>query len=588
MDVNLPATGVVDAAVAGGRAPIVNPVELPVVDVQGSSHLVSFVNASFCALLGKTGRELVGKTFAEIASGDRECLAALDHAWQAADNTTLSTPAGAQGTDESVPLLYGSWPTNDGVETRTGFVIRMTKRTSLRRTLTESNEALLVAVLRQHELTEAAHTLNVQLQQEVAERGRVEEALRHAMQDLAVADRNKDLFLATLAHELRSPLGPIRNAAHLLGTVSGNGDTDVAMVHRSQEIIERQVNHLARLVDELLDVARIQQGKIVLRKERLDLVVAVTNAVQSCEQLIRSHHHTITLDMPRTAGPPPASLSSEVLIASLPGGEEVIIDGDATRIEQIVINLVSNAAKFTPPGGSIHVAVGLKDGAAVVRVRDDGVGLAPEMVRQVFDAFTQVEQTLAHSQGGLGLGLKIVRELVQLHGGTVEARSEGLGTGTEFVVRFPALQQRGLPLTAAAVVSPGTARRVLVVDDSRDNREMLELLLSVFGHAVETAEDGEEAVQKALQTLPDVAFVDIGLPKLSGYDVARAIRHHAGGEDIVLVAISGYGRPEDKRKALEAGFDAHLTKPVSPDDLRQILGGLERFGRGVNTTASTT
>ncbi len=573
MDVTETTTAVVASSALGGQAPVIEAVALPIVEVQGASHVVSFVSAGFCALLGKTSAELVGKTFAEIApGGGSDGVAPLDHAWQAAEAAAHAVPAGARLTDEGAPLLYASWPSRDGTDARTGVVIQLTKTTSLRRNLTEANEALLVAGLRQHELTEAAHTLNAQLQQEVAERGRVEEALRQAMQDLALADRNKDGFLAMLAHELRSPLGPIKNAAHLLGTV--NGDDDVAIVRRSQAIIERQVGHLARLVDELLDVARIQQGKIVLRREPLDLVQAVTDAVQSCEQIVRSQHHTITLDMP----PATADFSAS----------SIMIDGDATRIEQIVVNLVTNAAKFTPPHGRIDVKVSLEGGAAVVRVRDNGVGLAPEMVRQVFEVFTQVEQTIARSQGGLGLGLKIVRELVELHGGTVEARSDGLGTGTEFIVRLPTLEQRDQRPTSAPAVSPAksVAWRILVVDDSADNCEMMAMLLSAFGHDVDTAKDGEEAVQKALLTRPEIAFVDIGLPKLSGYDVATAIRKQPGGEQIVLIAISGYGQPEDKRKALAAGFDSHLTKPVSPDDLRQILGSLDHFQRGLTSAIS--
>lgn len=376
-----------------------------------------------------------------------------------------------------------------------------------------------------------------------------------ALEQLAMADRNKDDFLAMLAHELRNPLAPIKNAAHLLQTVK----SDNATLLKARTIIERQADHLSKLVDELLDVSRIQRGKVRILKEPMALVKAVQRSVDSCESLTTAYDHTVTVELP---------------------SDPIYVDADPTRIDQILVNLITNAAKYTPSQGHIHVALAKDGGMAVVRVKDDGVGISPNMLQSVFEMFTQVEQSLERSRGGLGLGLLLVHDLVELHGGTVEAKSEGLGKGSEFIVRLP-LRPAAPDLASRADAppssSPSRARRILVVDDSLDNRETLELLLEDSGHSVELAEDGEQAVQKALRGDAELAFVDIGLPKLNGYDVARAIRSSAGGDKLVLIALSGYGQPEDKRKALDAGFDAHLTKPVDPDALLHLVDDIEKF-----------
>ena len=383
---------------------------------------------------------------------------------------------------------------------------------------------------------------------DITERKKSEEALKDA-------DRHKDEFLATLAHELRNPLAPIKNAAHILRVLN----SDNVIVNRAQKIIERQANHLAKLVDDLLDIARIQKGKIQLHKEHLDLGKTISRAVEACEHLIHLQDHTISVDI--QSNPP------------------IHINADPTRVDQILINLISNSAKYTPSQGSIKISAALELGMAVVRVRDNGVGIEPEMLKRIFDVFTQVEQSMDRSQGGLGLGLKLVKELVEMHGGYVEAKSEGLNKGSEFIVRLPALEKADSKLIAAVGIPEfkGSAKRILVVDDHPDNRESMKMILSMSGHSVELAEDGVEAVQKALQLLLDVAFIDIGLPKMNGFDVAREIRSRPGGADIVLIAVSGYGQAEDKRKALDAGFDAHLTKPVDSGALDKILSELERF-----------
>ncbi len=522
---------------------------LPTVEVEGSRHLVSRVNAAFCTLLGKSREELLGKSFAEIVPGGGECVPVLDGIYQTGEAATLAKEG--DGDDQASSWLYAMWPALDPNERPVGVIIQLVALSPFRRNVTAINEALLLAGLRQQELADEAAKLNAQLQDEVVERKRV-------IEKLAVADRDKDEFMAMLAHELRNPLAPIKSAAQILRMVQSK---NFAIV-KAQEIIERQVDHLTKLVDDLLDVSRIERGKIQLRRERLNLTQAISRAVASCDHLLQAQGHTITLDLP------PAPLLE--------------IDGDPTRIDQIMVNLISNASKYTPSPGAIHIKAAREGNEAVIRVRDNGIGISPEMLQRIFEVFTQVEQSLDHSKGGLGLGLKLVKELVELHGGTVEATSEGLGRGSEIIVRLPALSAT-TDAVITAVKTPSvrsSALRILVVDDSPDNRTTMEMFLSMSGHTIELAEDGPEAVEKALYGRPDVAFVDIGLPKLDGYQVAKQIRRAPGGDEIVLIALSGYGQEDDKRKALEAGFDAHLTKPFDTDAVTKLLGDLDQFRRG--------
>jgi len=312
-------------------------------------------------------------------------------------------------------------------------------------------------------------------------------------------------------------------------------------------------------VHELLDLSRIQKRKITLERVTVDLGKAVSRAVETCNHAISDKQHAITLH--------------------LPAGNPLCIEGDPTRIEQVLVNLIINAAKYTRVGGAIEINLAREGKRAVVRIRDNGIGIARDDLRRVFDLFTQVEQSLERSQGGLGLGLKLVKELVELHGGSVEATSEGIGKGSEFIVRLPAIAAAEPALTSdlrtrAAARSP---KRILVVDDLADNRDTMEMLLTMHGHTVELAEDGEQALEKILHGQFDIAFIDIGLPKLTGYEVAEQIRQQAEGHRVVLIALSGYGRPEDKQKATEAGFDDHLTKPVKSGTIQELLNNLGRF-----------
>jgi signal transduction histidine kinase/ActR/RegA family two-component response regulator len=535
-------------------APIIERAPLPLVEVQGSEHLVSHVNSAFCKLLGRTRAELIGKPFCEVVPGGMACVPLLDWVYETG---RAITHALEDSETEQTSWLYSMWPALDPDERPQGAIIGLTKVQNFGLNVTAMNEALLIAGLREQESKESALQLNAHLAAEIAERKHAERDLRAANERLAVADRNKDEFLAMLAHELRNPLAPIKNAAQILRMANSEDATIV----RAQSIIERQADHLAKLVDELLDLSRIQKGKINLEMVHVDVARAVSRAVESCDQLITEHHHLVTLN--------------------LPTGVPLCVNADPTRLDQVLVNLISNAAKYTRSGGAIQITAAREGAMAVVRIRDNGLGIAPGDLQRVFELFTQVEQSLERSQGGLGLGLKLVKELVELHGGDVEAKSEGLGNGSEFIVRLPAVDA-----TAGVEVSKVRARRVssspkriLVVDDIADNRDTMEMLLTMHGHHIELAEDGAQAVEKVLRGHHDVAFVDIGLPKLSGYEVAQTIRRQPAGAHIVLIAISGYGQPEDKRKALEAGFDDHLTKPVKAGTLQQILNDLDKFKR---------
>ena len=534
-------------------APIIERAPLPLVEVQGKEHVVSHVNSAFCELLGKSRAEVIGKQFCDIVPGGIECVPLLDRVYEEgrAITHTLEDP----DTDETA-WLYAMWPALDPDDHPEGVIIGLTKVPNSRQNIIDMNEALLIAGLREHESKETAEQLNTHLAAEITERKHAEQNLRDANHQLAVTDRNKDEFLAMLAHELRNPLAPIKNAAQILHLVN----SEDARIVRAQAIIERQADHLAKLVDELLDVSRIQKGKITLERVHVDLAKAVSRAVESCDHAISGKDQAITLDLPTAP---------------------LFVDGDPTRIDQILVNLIFNAAKYTQAGGAIQINVAREGKRAVVRIRDNGIGISADNLRRVFELFTQVEQSLERSQGGLGLGLKLVKELVELHGGDVEARSEGIGNGSEFMVRLPAVEAVD-PAVIVEVLPPTVAarpKRILVVDDNADNRVTMEMLLTMHGHSVEVAEDGEQAVENALHGHHDVAFVDIGLPKLNGYEVAKKIRQQPEGQRIVLIALSGYGQPEDKVKAAAAGFDEHLTKPAKAGTIKQLLSELERFGR---------
>ncbi|HEV8615929.1 MAG TPA: ATP-binding protein [Methylomirabilota bacterium] len=369
------------------------------------------------------------------------------------------------------------------------------------------------------------------------------------LEDTQEASRHKDDFLAMLAHELRNPLAPIVSAMHVIRLRPDDGRA----VQRAREIVERQVRHQARLLDDLLDVARAARGKIRLRRAPTTLDAVVGSALETTRSRIEARGHEVVVSLP---------------VPPIP------IDADGTRLAQAIASVLDNAAKYTASGGRIEVTGAREGGQALLRIRDTGVGIPADMLSRVFDLFTQGEVPLARSQGGLGVGLTLARTLVTMHGGSIEAASEGEGRGSEFTLRLP-LAAAGVEARAADAAATGSARSILVVEDNADAREMLRIALELDGHRVEVAEDGVKGVETALRIHPDVALVDIGLPGLDGYEVARRIRQSLG-EDVRLVALTGYGQAEDRRRTREAGFDVHLVKPVDPDVLGPLLSDASR------------
>ena len=374
--------------------------------------------------------------------------------------------------------------------------------------------------------------------------------IRGYLTELKANSRAKDEFLAMLGHELRNPLAAVRNAVT-------TATVDDARRPRALAIADRQLQQLGLLIDDLLDVARVTLGHITLKKERMALPDVLDRVLEAIRPTVEERRQTLVFS---------------------PAPERIYLDADPGRVEQIVSNLLTNAAKYTDPGGTIEVGVGRVAGFAEVRVRDTGMGIAPEVLPRVFELFAQAERTLDRAEGGLGVGLTISRNLAQLHGGTIEARSDGLGKGSEFTVRLPAL-----PAVAAAETTdapnddrhrpPSRAKRVLVVDDNADVAESLGMVLEFLGHEVRTVHDGNVAVATARAERPDLMFVDIGLPVMDGYEVARTVRADPTLGDVVLIALTGYGTVEDKARSRAAGFQHHLVKPVNVEVLREVVGG---------------
>jgi two-component system, sensor histidine kinase len=379
----------------------------------------------------------------------------------------------------------------------------------------------------------------------VTDRRRLEDALRERAEALEAAGRAKDEFLAMLGHELRNPLGAIIVAARILQ----HPDESVRVTPQPREVIARQAQHLARLVDDLLDVSRVTLGKVELHRKVIDVSEAVRRLMATVQTAMETRHH-------------------EVIVET----ERVWVEADETRLDQIVGNLVSNALKYTPPGGRVRVAVRPDGDAAVITVEDTGIGVDPSLLPRVFDLFVQGEDRLERSRGGLGIGLTLVRRLVELHGGTVAGSSAGVGRGSSFVVRLPRIDAPHGPTSTMS--EDGAAREglhVLIVEDNDDAREMMRHLLKLAGHDVRDAGDGMAGLAMALERPPDVAIIDVGLPGLDGFELARRLRADPRGRAVTLIAITGYGQHETRARALDAGFDAFLVKPLGADDLERIL-----------------
>jgi signal transduction histidine kinase len=387
----------------------------------------------------------------------------------------------------------------------------------------------------------SARARQFQVRGHLIERERTAEALKQA-------DRRKDEFLATLAHELRNPLAPIRNSLHILRLSDSQDETAV----RLYEVMERQLGHLVRLVDDLFELSRITRGLIELRPKRIELAALVRSAVETSAPLVESAHHQLAISLP---------------------AEPIFVDVDPVRMVQVIANLLNNAVKYTDDGGQIWLNARVADGAAVISVRDNGIGIAPAMRSRIFEMFAQADRAAGRSYGGLGIGLTLVRSLVEMHGGRVEVKSEGEGHGSEFLVHLPLAVEAGAGSKPAGSPRPSTvltAQRILVVDDNRDAADSLRTLLKFLGADVEVAYGGAEALSAIEKLHPAVVLLDLGMPEIDGYEVAKRIRQ-TEFDDVTLIALTGWGQEEDRRRAQSVGFDHHLVKPADIMHLQSLL-----------------
>ncbi len=390
---------------------------------------------------------------------------------------------------------------------------------------------------------------------DITERKRIEKEMYDLLIELKEGDHRKDEFLATLAHELRGPLAPLRNMLEIMKRADGDSE----LRQQARDTIERQFGQMVRLVDDLLDVSRITRNKLELRKERVELASVIHQSVEACRPMAESANHQLNVTLPQ---------------------QPIYLHADPVRLAQVFSNLLNNACKYTEPGGRIWLTAERQGSDVAVQVRDTGTGIPPDKLGCIFEMFAQVDRSLERSQGGLGIGLTLVKRLVEMHDGSVEATSEGQGRGSEFVVRLPVLIERPTVKTTEPTADrlTTTARRILVVDDNTDSAASLAMLLKMTGNETVTAHDGLEAVAAAEKFRPDVVLLDIGLPKLNGYAAAVRIREQPWGKDIVLVALTGWGQDEDRRKSKEAGLDHHMVKPVDYAALMRLLAKTQPTG----------
>ncbi len=421
------------------------------------------------------------------------------------------------------------------------------QRTRLEEVIRRANQDLEARVT---ERTAELARVNETLQSEIAERKRAEEALREA-------DRMKDEFVAMLAHELHNPLAPLSAALQLFDPVTSTPEQNAEL----RAMMLRQVQHLIRLIDDLLDVSRISRGKMNLRREAIDLNDVIDTALDVAGPMIQQAKHRLELDLP---------------------DQPMMLDGDKVRLAQVISNLLINAAKYTPAHGRIELRLQRFNAQALIRVRDNGVGIPPEMLTKVFELFAQVDTSHTRSHGGLGIGLTLVKTLVEMHGGTIEARSQGLGLGSEFIVRLPLLlenPQASRPVEVTAPFVPQRnvpAYRILIVDDNESAGYLLGRLLQKLGQHVHNVSSAAAALEVISSLQPDILISDIAMPEMSGYELAAAVRERTHGPQPILIALTGYGRDIDRQEALQAGFNYHLTKPVDLEALEALLASLKK------------
>jgi PAS domain S-box-containing protein len=495
-----------------------------------SDGIIRLANPAAARQLGYSADELIGQSTARLF----ETESAWPAIWQALSAGTASTsPVELRvrlknGTLRYFEISAARW--QDGTRT---FV------TAILRDVNDRRSAELALRESERQSRESAKAL-----------AQLNEILQESSNKLSTMDRRKDEFLATLAHELRNPLAPLRNGLQLLKLAKD----DPGLLERTRHMMDLQLGQMVRLIDDLLDVGRISNDRIDLNKEVTSLDKVIRQAIETSGPLIDAQQHKLTIDMP---------------------AREIVLDADVVRLTQVFANLLNNAAKYTPRNGSISVKAAQRGDAVIVRVIDNGIGIPQEMLPRVFDMFMQVDKSLERAQGGLGIGLSLVKRLVEMHGGIVEAHSKGPGMGSEFVVRLPAAkiaaadERAGLGENATPVASLG--HRILVVDDNVDAAMSLAVLLGLLGHETRTAHDGLEAMAVADQFKPDVALLDIGMPKLNGYETARRMRQETWGQQMLLVALTGWGQETDRARSDDAGFNSHLVKPVDIAEIQRVL-----------------
>lgn len=512
---------------------------VPMAELEGASHIVRYANPAFCRLMGKPREVLTGAALETTAGGDsRKCV--LDRVLQTGHAETHTE--GEHDGQHPPYWSYTVWPIVDRTQHPVGVMMQVTETTQFHRDARAVNEALLLSSLREQQLRTEAESLNEQLRAETGER----KALAARLQE---ANERKDEFLAMLAHELRNPLAPIGNASEILSRKLPHDIGAQGVI----TIIKRQVAQLTHLIDDLLDVTRITQGRIQLHRRPLDLASVIMQAIETLEPQLQRKQQRLS-------------------VTTSTSHEPLYVDGDFTRLVQCIGNIIGNAIKYSEAGGQISVQARAEDSSVVVEIADTGTGISEELLPRVFDLFVQSDRTLDRAQGGLGIGLAVVKRLVEMHEGQVTAHSAGVGQGSTFEIRLPRIP-RPSTVRADAISFAAPPRRVLVVDDNKDAATSLAELLNLQGHAAQAVHSGQEALECLASFRPEVALLDIGLPQMNGYELARRLREIETLRGIRLIALTGYGQTEDRQRTQAAGFDAHLVKPVDLQQLERALAG---------------
>lgn len=502
----------------------------PMVAVDGETHVINYVNPAFTQLVGKDRKDLIDRPFTQaVPEGiENDCQVLLDRVFRTGVAENLPEQEHRQSKRNGTYWSYVMWAILGDDHRPVGVMIQITDTTetaNFRRQAVEINESLIISAARQHELTEVAETLSAKLQ---------------------AAIEMRDRFIAVMSHELRNPLTTLRSGLEVLKLAG----SDAATVECARDMMARQLKQMVRLVDDLLDVSRITMGKLELRKEKVELSSIMHDAVVACSALIDEQGHRLTVSLPP---------------------EPILLDADAVRLTQVFSNLLNNAAKYSERGGEIRLSAVLDRSEIVVSIRDTGIGIPAAKLPNIFEAFVQVDISWERRQGGMGIGLSLVKEFVGLHGGKVEARSEGSGHGSEFIVRLPVATGLADELTPAEEKSQPPRRRILIVDDNRDAAESLAMVLKFMGHETLTAYDGQAGLAAAAEYSPDFVVMDLGMPNMDGYEACRRIRAKSRGNAPYLVALSGWGSADDQRRTHDAGFDRHMVKPIDVDVLIKMI-----------------